>query len=66
MYQLLLPYCHYAYVTKLDAAPEADRFFPNLDELEGWVLETEGERKLCDGVQYVFLRYENQNVKGEA
>ena len=66
VYQLLLPYCHYSYVTKLDAAPEADRFFPNLDELEGWVLETEGERKLCDGVQYVFLRYENQNVKGEA
>lgn len=59
VYRLLLPFCRYAYVTKLYAAPEADRFFPNLDELEGWTMETPGEIKTCDGVRYAFHRYEN-------
>ena len=62
VYRLLLPYCRYAYVTKLYAAPAADRFFPNLDTLDGWVLETPGEIRESDGLRYAFLRYENRNV----
>jgi len=36
VYQELLPYCTYAFVTKLDKAFEADAFFPNLDEEPDW------------------------------
>ena len=56
---MLLPYCTYAYVTKIDAAPEADVFFPNLDELDNWVSDQEGEPKEYNGVRYVFVRYKN-------
>ena len=33
VYRALLPYCTTAYVTKIDAAFPADRFFPDLDAL---------------------------------
>jgi dihydrofolate reductase len=38
VYQLLLPYCQAAYVTKIDARRPADSFFPDLDRLPGWQL----------------------------
>jgi len=42
VYQLLLPYCRYAYVTKIDAHRPADSHFTNLDLARGWqLLETE-------------------------
>ncbi len=38
IYNLLLPYCRYAYVTKIDQIGMADCFFPNLDQNPGWQL----------------------------
>lgn len=38
VYNQLLPYCREAFVTKIDGDVEADCFFPNLDELDGWEL----------------------------
>ena len=59
VYRELLGYCRYAYVTKILAAFDADRFFPNLDENENWALESEGPLLTQEGVDYRFLRYEN-------
>jgi dihydrofolate reductase len=59
VFRMLLPYCTYAYVTKIDASPEADVFFPDLDSLDNWVLDQEGEPKEYGGVRYVFVRYKN-------
>ena len=61
IFKILLPYCTYAYVTKIDASPEADVFFPNLDELEGWMLDQTGETKEYNGIRYAFVRYKNEN-----
>ena len=36
IYQQFLPYCDTAHVTKIDFAYEADRYFPNLDEMPEW------------------------------
>jgi dihydrofolate reductase len=36
IYNALLPHCSLAYVTKIDANPTSDRFFPNLDEAPCW------------------------------
>ena len=36
VYAALLPYCDYAFITKMEAEFEADVSFPNLDEAEGW------------------------------
>jgi dihydrofolate reductase len=40
IYRLFLPLCAYAYITKIDAAPQSDTFFPNLDNASGWSLES--------------------------
>ena len=39
VYRAFLPFCEYAYVTKIEAKPESDTFFPNLDEHPDWVVE---------------------------
>ena len=36
VYKLLLPYCDTAHVTRINFAYEADRYFPNLDEMPEW------------------------------
>ena len=38
IYRLFLPMCSCAYITKIDAVPPSDTFFPNLDELPEWEL----------------------------
>lgn len=58
VYRLLLPYCTTAFVTKVDFAYEADRFFPNLDEREDWELAYEGEEQTYFDLEYRFTRYE--------
>ena len=38
VYRQLLPFCKYAYVTKIDSLGEADCFFPDLDADPEWEL----------------------------
>ena len=59
VFRLLIPYCRYAYVTKINAAPESDAFFPNLDTLDNWELEDAGEWKTYNGIDYAFQKYRN-------
>ena len=39
VYNAMLPHCTRAYVTKIDANPTSDTFFPNLDELPEWSIQ---------------------------
>ena len=39
VYNALVPYCTQAYVTKIDANPISDKFFPNLDEIPEWSIQ---------------------------
>ncbi len=64
VFKLLLPYCTYAYVTKIKAAPHSDAFFPNLDTLDNWTLEDAGEWKTYNGVEYAFQVYINKTPAG--
>lgn len=58
IYRLLLPYCQYAYLTKMGfTAPDADAFFPNLDEDPEWEIDREEPKREHEGVQYAFVRY---------
>ena len=51
VYTALLPKCKRAFVTRVDsAAPEADTFFPNLDKLPGWEVESVSEPVEENGV----------------
>lgn len=59
VYEQLLPYCARARVTKTQLTPEADRFFPNLDELENWQIEHETSPQEENGVRFFYIDYVN-------
>lgn len=63
VYKELLPYCHGAYVTKVDAIGGAEVFFPNLDQHPDFVCVDEGEPIDDNGLTIRFTKYENKNVK---
>ena len=63
IYRELLPYCHGAYVTKVDAVGGAEVFFPNLDAHPDFVCVEEGEPIEDNGLTIRFTKYENKNVK---
>ena len=63
IYKALLPYCHGAYVTKVDAVGGAEVFFPNLDENEDFVCVEESEPIEDNGYTIRFTKYENKAVQ---
>ena len=63
IYKELLPYCHEAFVTKVDAVGGAEVFFPNLDENEDFVCIDEGEPIEDNGYTIRFATYKNLNPK---
>ena len=63
VYRELLPYCHGAFVTKVEAVGGAEVFFPNLDEYPDFVCEEESEPIDDNGYQIRFVRYVNKAVK---
>lgn len=63
IFKFLLPYCTLAYVTKIDASPEADTFFPNLDALDTWALEDPGTQQCSEGINYRFQVFKNSSPR---
>ena len=63
IYKELLPYCHEALVTKVDAVGGADTFFPNLDEDKNFVCVYQSEPIDDNGNTIKFTTYKNTNVK---
>ena len=57
IYKLLLPVCHTAYVTKVDADGNADKFFPDLDKDDAWELKETSEPVTDNGYTLTFCRY---------
>ncbi len=63
VYKELLPYCDKAYVTKvLNSHENVDTYFPNIDILPEWEVESEGALKEYSGVQYQFYTYKKKEV----
>ena len=63
IYAALLSKCRRAYVTRVDAAAEgADSFFPNLDKLPGWTVESVSDPVTENGLTYRFYDYINTNL----
>lgn len=61
-YRTMLPYCEYAYITKVDADGGAEVFFENLDELGNWELVEVGE-PILDGDKIIrFCKYKNNKA----
>ena len=62
IYRLLLPFCDSAYITKIDAAFDADAYFPDLDKEPGWVVEDPGKEKEHEGVRFSFTLYKRSDT----
>lgn len=65
VYEMMLPYCDSAYVTKIEHDYEADAYFPNLDRMEDWEIVDEGEEQTYFDIAYRFIIYRRKNQKGE-
>ena len=63
IYKSLLPYCHEALVTKVDADGGAETFFPNLDEMENFECVYESAPIDDNGYTIRFTKYKNNNVQ---
>lgn len=57
VYREMLPYCDRVIITKVDASPEADAFFPNLDEDPDWVLINELDEIEFEGLKFRYCIY---------
>lgn len=60
IYKQMLSYCTVAHITKIDYAYTADTYFPNLGEMEDWVLAEESEEHTYYDLVYTFCRYERK------
>ncbi|MBE6954691.1 MAG: dihydrofolate reductase [Ruminococcaceae bacterium] len=63
VYRMLLPYCDEVLLTRTYGSYEADRFFPNLDELPGWSVTEEEPVLEENGVTFQYLTYRNNAPK---
>ena len=60
VYKEMLPYCDTAHVTKINHAYEADTYFPNLDEIEGWEVVACSEEQTYFDLEFEFVKYEKR------
>ena len=62
IYEMLLPYCKYAHVTKINYKYDADTYFPNLDKLNNWELIADSEEHTYFDLEFYYYKYENKEV----
>lgn len=66
IYRMLLPFCRVCRITRVQAAPPCDTFFPDLDRLDQWRRLEAGELLSEGGLDYQFVDYENRAPSGKA
>ena len=62
LYCALIDRCSKVYLTLVDAAVEADTFFPNLDALDNWSIESRSEWLEENGQRFCYIDYVNKNI----
>lgn len=60
VYNQLVPLCDTAYVTKVETAKPADKFFPDLDADDEWKITDEGDEQEHNGVKFRFVTYQKK------
>lgn len=61
IYRDMLPYCDKAIVTKVSGDPDADVFFPNLDESPDWLLMNTSDDHEFEGLKFRYCIYEKNS-----
>ena len=60
VYRQLLPHIYRVFVTKIEAEPHSDVFFPDLDASPDWRMSDAGGVLEEDGIRYRFTVYERK------
>jgi dihydrofolate reductase len=63
IYKELLPYCSKAYVTKILANGNGNKFFPKIDQMDNWQLVCKSSKHTYNNLCYHFCQYENKANK---
>lgn len=64
VYNLMMPYCKYAYITEVDkSVVDADTYINNIKEAGEWKLVSLGELHHENGLSFRFNVYENNDLK---
>jgi dihydrofolate reductase len=63
IYDMLIPYCDTAYITKIEHEYEADAYITNLDKDSSWEKKEKIGEGEAQGIMFSFWKYENENVK---
>ena len=63
LYKELLPYCSKSYVTKVDYIyNNVDTYFPNIDNMPEWEINSASETKEYNNIGYRFFEYRRKEV----
>ena len=62
IYNQLMDYCEYGYITKIDAEKPYDKAINNVEKM-GWTLEKRGETLTENDINFAFCIFKNPNVK---
>ena len=60
IYEMLIPYCDTAYITKIDHAYDADTYFPDLDADPEWEMTKISDEQTYFDLEYVLVIYERR------
>jgi len=63
IYNLLMDYCKFAYITKIESSEPADTYIHNIEEKGNWKLVSASETQTENGLDFKFCVFENLNVK---
>lgn len=63
LYHTTLEYCSQALITKVDADAGAECFYPNLDNLSNWQIESQEQSLKDNGYTIKFTKYVNLHPK---
>ena len=63
IYNSLMDYCKYAYITRIYSSRPADVFVNNIEKMDHWKLIKESEMKNENELNYKFQIFENLKVK---
>ena len=63
IYDMLMPYCDEAIVTRLNYRYEADTFFPDLDNDDDWYIADESEEMTYFSIEYQRVIYKRKSKK---
>lgn len=62
IYQQLIPYCYYGYITYIEETFNADKYLMPIHDMAQWKLIWVSEEKSYNNLNYKFTKYLNQKV----